>query len=471
MTEAGWFVARGTGVMALILLSVVVVLGVGSRSGRPAFGLPRFAVNLVHRNAALLAIALLVVHIVTLLFDPYAKLRVYDLFVPFGAEYRPLYMGLGTLASDVMLILVVTSLLRRYTGIRLWRALHWLAYASWPAAFGHSIGTGTDAGEVWMLAVAAGCLLAVLAALGWRVMLWLRPRPRQAAAGAASRGRPPELAAGAVGRARTGEAADGSSPLRQAWETAGDTRVRPGQDWSYPGAPVGWGYDAAPVTGGYGAAPVATQQPSYATSPSLLDMYRKPTPGHQPAETAGPSEQPFPSTPAKQTYPPERPAYVGGQPDYSRQPDYGGQPDYSRQPDYSGQPDYSRQPDYSGQPDYSRQPDYGGQPDYTTQPDYRGWSDDGGPAYSAAASAVGPAWSEEDRYQPAAEYVAMYGGGYQAADPGDGYAQPVDPVDPYGAPSADTGGQPWPAGGDHRRFDEPSGYRGDPQAVSSGWRR
>lgn len=463
MTEAGWFVARGTGVMALILLSVVVVLGVGSRSGQPAFGLPRFAVNLVHRNAALLAIALLVVHIVTLLFDPYAKLRVYDLFVPFGAEYRPLYMGLGTLASDVMLILVVTSLLRRYTGIRLWRALHWLAYASWPAAFGHSIGTGTDAGEVWMLAVAAGCLLAVLAALGWRVMLWLRPRPRQTAGGGSRHGRPPENVDGTAQRAAV--AADGTVAPGRAWDTAGDIGVRPERDWSYPAAPVAGGfpapvtggYDAGPVSDGYGrapagrgfdAGPVATQQPSYATSPSLLDMYRKPAAGYQPAEPAGAVEEPSPSVPAEQTYPSDPPAYVGGR--------------------YAAD-----QPYYGGQPDYSGQPGYGGQPDYATQPDHRGWSDDGGSAYSAAAPMVVPAWSEEDRYQPAAEYVAMYGGGdgYPAADPGDGYAQSVYPADPYGAPSADAGEQSWPDGGDHRRFDEPSGYRDDSQAVSSGWRR
>lgn len=479
MTEAGWFVARGTGVMALILLSVVVVLGVGSRSGRPAFGLPRFAVSLVHRNAALLAIGLLIVHIVTLLYDPYAKLRVYDLFIPFSAEYRPLYMGLGTLASDVMLILVVTSLLRRHIGIRLWRALHWLAYASWPAAFGHSIGTGTDSGEVWMLAVAAGCLLAVLAALGWRVVLWLRPRPRprKSSDSAAQRARARDTATGEIGvRPARDWSYDAAAGIAGSYEAAGvAASYDAGPVASFGAGPVA-SYGAGPVAAGHGAGPrgygageettrpadrydtgaeLSRAEPArYATSPSLLDMYRKPGSGYQPAST-GATDEPAPS-------------------------DFGGAPS-------SSEPAYAEAA-YPGEQQY-----------HSGQSGYGGWSPEGGPAYQTVAQPAEPRWLEDDdRYQPAAEYVAMYGGdgyqadsyqsyqtdgdpaggypgyaagGYPAADPADSYRPPAYVPHDYAAPAADADDPPWADGGDYRHVGDANGYREGSQAVSSGWRR
>ena len=169
MTDALWYLGRGSGLVSLVLLTVVVVLGIGARSGRTAFGLPRFAVNLLHRNAALLAVVFLIVHVVSLLFDPYAQLRLADLVLPFAGAYRPFWLGLGTLGLDLILALVATSLLRRRLGVRAWRAVHWLAYLCWPVALLHGLGTGTDAGTWWLRAVAGVCVAAVLAAGAWRI--------------------------------------------------------------------------------------------------------------------------------------------------------------------------------------------------------------------------------------------------------------------------------------------------------------
>jgi methionine sulfoxide reductase heme-binding subunit len=166
--NALWYAARGTGVMNLLLLTVVVALGIATRSGRPLPGLPRFAVAGVHRSASLLAVALLVVHVTTLLFDPYAQLRLLDVVVPFAGSYRPLWLGLGTAACDLLLALVATSLLRHRLGLRAWRAVHWVAYAAWPLALLHGLGTGTDAGTGWLRGLAAACALTVVAALAWR---------------------------------------------------------------------------------------------------------------------------------------------------------------------------------------------------------------------------------------------------------------------------------------------------------------
>jgi methionine sulfoxide reductase heme-binding subunit len=169
VSSAFWYLGRGSGVVSLVLLTIVLSLGIATRSGRPLPGLPAFAVAAVHRSASLLAVAFLGLHVVTLLFDPYAQLRLVDLVLPFAGSYRPFWLGLGTLTLDLVGALVVTSLLRNRIGARTWRAIHWTAYATWPVALLHGLGTGTDAGRVWMWAVAASCLAAVLGAVGWRV--------------------------------------------------------------------------------------------------------------------------------------------------------------------------------------------------------------------------------------------------------------------------------------------------------------
>jgi sulfoxide reductase heme-binding subunit YedZ len=168
LTDTLWYAARGTGLVSLVVLTVVVALGIATRSGRPLPGLPRFAVMAVHRSASLLVVALLVVHVGSLLLDPYAQLRLVDVVVPFVGAYRPLWLGLGTVAVNLVIALVVTSLLRHRLGLRAWRAVHWAAYAAWPLALLHGLETGTDGGRLWLRATAVTCAAAVCAAVAWR---------------------------------------------------------------------------------------------------------------------------------------------------------------------------------------------------------------------------------------------------------------------------------------------------------------
>lgn len=163
--DALWYLARGSGAVSLIMLTVVVALGIGTRSGRPFAGMSRLVVASVHRNAALLAVVFLVVHVTTLMFDPYAQLKLLDVVLPFTSTYRPFWVGLGTLAFDLMIAIVVTSLLRERIGRRAWRAVHWFAYAMWPVALAHGIGSGSDRSTFWMLAIDVGCVLTVIGVL------------------------------------------------------------------------------------------------------------------------------------------------------------------------------------------------------------------------------------------------------------------------------------------------------------------
>lgn len=176
-TNELWYLARGSGAVSLIMLTVVVVLGIATRSGRSFAGLPRLVVASVHRSAALLSVVFLGIHITTLMFDPYAQLKLVNLILPFGSTYRPFWVGLGALALDLMIAIVVTSLLRERIGRRVWRAVHWFAYAMWPVALLHGLGTGTDRSTIWMLGIDAACVLAVLGAINLRPPA-LRPEPR-----------------------------------------------------------------------------------------------------------------------------------------------------------------------------------------------------------------------------------------------------------------------------------------------------
>lgn len=169
MEQAWWVVGRGTGITALALFTLSIALGIVTRSGRPLLNLPRFAVVDVHRNAALLATVFLLIHIGTLFLDPYAQLRVVDFVVPFLGAYQPLWLGLGTLAFDLVLAITVTSLLRHRLGVRTFRVIHWATYAMWPLAFAHALGNGTDSMHPWFLVFAGVCAATVATALAVRL--------------------------------------------------------------------------------------------------------------------------------------------------------------------------------------------------------------------------------------------------------------------------------------------------------------
>jgi sulfoxide reductase heme-binding subunit YedZ len=168
LSSALWYLGRGTGMTALLLLTLAVTLGIMTRSGRTWPGLSRFAVADLHQTASLTAACLLAVHVVSLLLDPIAQLRIVNVLVPFTGHYRPLYVGLGALALDLLLAIVATSVLRHRLGPRAFRLVHGATYAMWPLAFFHALGAGTDAGSRWFTTGAVACAVAVAVSLGWR---------------------------------------------------------------------------------------------------------------------------------------------------------------------------------------------------------------------------------------------------------------------------------------------------------------
>jgi hypothetical protein len=229
---AFWYLTRSTGVVTLILLTLTVALGIANVRRVQTERVPRFVFDAVHRNASLIAIAFLLVHVITSLLDGFAPIRLLDVVIPFGSAYRPLWLGFGALAFDLLIAVALTSVFRRRLGYRAWRAAHWLAYASWPVAVLHGLGTGSDTKTTWMLALTGVCVSVVIVAVVTRAWAgWPEHVGQRATAIAASAAVPVgllvwlpsgPLAAGWAMRAGT------PSSLLAPSASAGSVRSRPG---------------------------------------------------------------------------------------------------------------------------------------------------------------------------------------------------------------------------------------------------
>ena len=171
-----WFVSRGSGLALLVAVSAVVVLGVAARLGSAPRRWPRFVVAELHRTLALFSVAFLVLHVVTAILDPFVTIGWAATALPFTSGYRTLATGLGTLAVDLGGAVLLTSLARRRLGYRAWRAVHWLAYLAWPAAFVHSLTAGSSDLRIWWVALIEWCSAAAVAtAVVARLLPAIRP--------------------------------------------------------------------------------------------------------------------------------------------------------------------------------------------------------------------------------------------------------------------------------------------------------
>ena len=185
-----WYTTRATGIVALVLLTATMVLGMLTAGRAKSRAWPAFAQAELHKRVSLLAMVFLAFHVLTAVADTYVSVGWASIVVPFASPYRPLWTGLGTVAVDLLAAVAVSSAVRRHISARTWRGIHWLAYGSWPVAMAHSLGEGTDASRSWMDALAALCAAAVLGVLAWRVAGHRRARERAARVGAATRAVP-----------------------------------------------------------------------------------------------------------------------------------------------------------------------------------------------------------------------------------------------------------------------------------------
>lgn len=168
-TSPLWFATRATGLIALVLLTGTIVLGIVTSVRFASQAWPRFITVSLHRNLSLLTITFTGLHVLTTVTDPFASISVVSTVIPFTSGYRRIWLGFGAVAFDLLLAVLVTSLLRTRVGARWWRAVHWASYACWPIALVHGLGTGTDGAARWVLVITAACAFAVVSAGVWRL--------------------------------------------------------------------------------------------------------------------------------------------------------------------------------------------------------------------------------------------------------------------------------------------------------------
>jgi predicted ferric reductase len=164
-----WYFSRASGLVSLVLLTTIVVLGVLGPLRVSSERWPRFAIRTVHRDVSLIAVVVILMHVVTITFDTFVNVPLTSLVLPWGSSYAPFWVGLGAVAFDLLLAIVITSLIRARLGYRTWRFVHWFAYVSWPVAVAHGLAAGSDHNAAWALALVIACIAVVVATVAMRV--------------------------------------------------------------------------------------------------------------------------------------------------------------------------------------------------------------------------------------------------------------------------------------------------------------
>ena len=167
-SPVAWYSVRAGGIVAYVLLTAVVLLGLQMSSKRKLERWPRIAIEDVHRFASFAAGAFVVIHIVAIAIDSYLPFSLTSLVVPFISRDRPAWVGLGIVAAELMLAVAIANRLRgRVLSYNTWRKTHYATFAVWTGATVHGLASGTDRSAPWLIAlmvVSAGLVAGMTAA-------------------------------------------------------------------------------------------------------------------------------------------------------------------------------------------------------------------------------------------------------------------------------------------------------------------
>ncbi|HSP54402.1 MAG TPA: ferric reductase-like transmembrane domain-containing protein [Dehalococcoidia bacterium] len=172
-----WEIIRASGLVAYGLLTISVAVGIAIRLRALDWFMQRAWVLESHATVSVLALAFTGVHMLTLLLNRHVPFTPAGIFIPFASSWDPPAVAVGIVATYLAALLVVTSYVRPYIGYKTWRAVHYGGFAAWAMALGHSIGAGSDTGDVWVrYFYLASAVIVILLTLG-RVFQASAPRP------------------------------------------------------------------------------------------------------------------------------------------------------------------------------------------------------------------------------------------------------------------------------------------------------
>ena len=172
-----WYSTRATGMVTMVLFTIVVALGtfVANRIGGTIIG--RFEINELHRSVSIIAVVFLAIHVVTTIADSYVPTGIISVFVPMTSEYKRVAVGLGAVALDLILAVWISSLLKVRIANTTWRFIHWFSWLGFATSIVHAFLTGTDGRKGWGLILIVVCSSVVFASAVWRYL----GRPTRAA--------------------------------------------------------------------------------------------------------------------------------------------------------------------------------------------------------------------------------------------------------------------------------------------------
>jgi methionine sulfoxide reductase heme-binding subunit len=174
MNGVVWYAARSAGIVAYLLLTSSVVLGL-LMSTRASLGWPRFAIEDVHRFIAKLTGVFIVIHGGALLLDQVVPFSLRTELIPFASTYRPFGVALGIVSAELLGAIAITNALRKQLPHHVWRRIHMLSIVVWLGTTAHLLLVGTDRAEPWLLGLCASSVAAVGLALAPRLQRTAAP--------------------------------------------------------------------------------------------------------------------------------------------------------------------------------------------------------------------------------------------------------------------------------------------------------
>ncbi len=168
-----WIMARVGGVMAYVLVTAAILLGLCVKT-RVLSRVRAAVVVDLHRLVSLLGLGALGIHVGGLLLDANKPAPILSYVVPGLMDYRPLWTGIGVGVAELMIVIHLSFRYRSRIGPRAWRRLHWATYLVFAGATLHGLASGSDSALPWARGMYLAALAAVVGLTTWRA---LSPRP------------------------------------------------------------------------------------------------------------------------------------------------------------------------------------------------------------------------------------------------------------------------------------------------------
>lgn len=149
-THIWWIASRASGVVALVLITISVAIGLTMTAKLMRQRKLGPALMAVHEHTALIGLIAIAIHGITLMGDPFLHPTPTQIAVPLTIDYRPVFTGLGIIAGWLAALLGLTFYVRKRIGNKLWRKAHRATFAVWVLGLVHTIGAGTDANTPWL---------------------------------------------------------------------------------------------------------------------------------------------------------------------------------------------------------------------------------------------------------------------------------------------------------------------------------